>query len=225
MYQIHISIDAMYTPTSPILLCTLNARYIHASLGLRYLLANMGDLASATVLREFTLQSKLEEVADALLAYSPRIIGLGVYIWNAPQTLELVRILKQRHPQIIIVLGGPEVSYECDQQVIIALADYVITGWGDVSFPKLCRALLHGPQPLMKIIHGEQPALNEIVFPYSRYTDADLAQRVLYVEASRGCPFKCEFCLSSLDKTARAFPLEPFLSELETLYKRGERTF
>jgi hypothetical protein len=94
-----------------------------------------------------------------------------------------------------------------------------------VSFPKLCRALVHGPQPLMKVITGEQPPLEQIALPYSDYTDADLAHRVLYVEASRGCPFKCEFCLSSLDKTAWAFDLDTFLVEMDGLYRRGARTF
>ncbi len=212
-------------PAAPIILCTLNAKYIHASLGLRYLLANMAELRAQTALREFTIARKPQEVADELLALNPQVIGLGVYIWNVTQTCTLVRLLKTLRPDIKIVLGGPEVSHETDQQEIVRLADHVITGWGDVSFAKLCRALLHGPQPLMKIIAGEQPPLDTLALPYSAYSEADLAHRVLYVEASRGCPFKCEFCLSSLDKTAWAFDLNNFLGELETLYQRGARTF
>ena len=208
-----------------VLLCTLNAKYIHASLGLRYLLANMGDLKAQTVLREFTIARKPQELADELLALNPQIIGFGVYIWNVTQTCALVRLLKSQRPGIKIVLGGPEVSHEVDGQAIVQLADHVITGWGDVSFAKLCRALLHGPQPLMKIIAGEQPPLDQIKLPYAEYTTADLAHRLLYVEASRGCPFKCEFCLSSLDKTAWAFELDAFLAELDTLYQRGARNF
>jgi hypothetical protein len=77
----------------------------------------------------------------------------------------------------------------------------------------------------MKVIAGEQPPLDEIAFPYAHYTSADLAHRVLYVEASRGCPFKCEFCLSALDKTAWAFDVDAFLAELASLYARGARTF
>ena len=208
-----------------IVLATLNAKYIHASLGLRYLLANMGALKPQTALREFTIARKPQDIADELLALQPRIIGFGVYIWNVAQTCEVVRLLKISRPDIKIVLGGPEVSHEVDGQTIVQLADHVITGWGDVSFPKLCQALLYGPQPLMKIIAGEQPPLDQITLPYREYTDGDLAHRLLYVEASRGCPFKCEFCLSSLDKTAWAFDLEAFLIELEMLYQRGARNF
>ncbi|MBU0587765.1 MAG: B12-binding domain-containing radical SAM protein [Gammaproteobacteria bacterium] len=213
-----------------IVLATLNAKYIHASLGLRYLLANMarhggGDLRAQTVLREFTIARPAQDIVDELLALNPQIIGFGVYIWNVTQTCEVVRLLKTARPDVKVVLGGPEVSHETEQQDIVALADHVITGWGDVSFPKLCRALLHGPQPLMKVIVGEQPPLDEIVLPYAEYSDADLAHRLLYVEASRGCPFKCEFCLSSLDKTAWAFELDAFLAELDGLYRRGARNF
>ncbi len=215
-----------------IILATLNAKYIHASLGLRYLLANMGDLKAQTVLREFTIARMPQDVVDALLATfgepvpgNAQVIGFGVYIWNVTQTCEVVRLLKLQRPGIKIVLGGPEVSHEVDQQDIVRLADHVITGWGDVSFPKLCGALLCGPQPLMKVIAGEQPPLDQIALPYAEYSDEDLAHRVLYVEASRGCPFKCEFCLSSLDKTAWAFDLDAFLAELDTLYQRGARNF
>ena len=215
-----------------ILLCTLNAKYIHASLALRYLLANMGELRAQTTLCEYTIARRPADLAAELLALlgpaeagRVQVIGFGVYIWNVSQTCELVRLLKAARPALKLVLGGPEVSHEHAQQAIVALADHVITGWGDVSFPKLCRALLHGPLPLMKVIAGEQPPLDEIALPYAEYSDADLAHRVLYVEASRGCPFKCEFCLSSLDKTAWAFDLDPFLAQLGQLYQRGARQF
>ena len=215
-----------------ILLCTLNAKYIHASLALRYLLANMGELRAQTALCEYTIARRPADLAAELLALlgpaeagRVQVIGFGVYIWNVSQTCELVRLLKAARPGLKLVLGGPEVSHEHGQQPIVALADHVITGWGDVSFPKLCRALLHGPLPLMKVIAGEQPPLDELALPYAEYSEADLAHRVLYVEASRGCPFKCEFCLSALDKTAWAFALEPFLAQLDQLYQRGARRF
>ena len=217
-----------------IVLATLNAKYIHASLGLRYLMANMArhggaDLAAITTLQEFTIQRPAQEIVEALLQTlgdsGVRVVGFGVYIWNVTQTTEVIRLLKSQCPQVKVVLGGPEVSHEWEAQDIVNLADYLITGWGDVSFPKLCRALVHGPQPLMKVIAGEQPPLDEVALPYDQYSATDLAQRVLYVEASRGCPFKCAFCLSALDKTAWAFELEQFLAALASLVERGARNF
>lgn len=227
----------MSPPSPAILLCTLNARYIHASLGLRYLLANLArhggeDLRAAAVLREFTINRPVAEIVEALLGElgapsdeRPQIVGFGVYIWNVEPTSEVVRLLKAARPALKIVLGGPEVSHEWETQEIVRCADFLITGWGDVSFAKLCRALWHGPQPLQKVLAGEQPPLEEIELPYAEFSADDLAHRLLYVEASRGCPFKCEFCLSALDKTAWAFPLDAFLAALERLHQRGARHF
>jgi radical SAM superfamily enzyme YgiQ (UPF0313 family) len=208
-----------------ILLSTLNARYAHASLGLRYLLANMGALQEQTALMEFVIGAKTTEVVERLLARKPRIVGFGVYIWNVEETARVVAMLKRVAPEVTVVLGGPEVSHETDKQEIVRLADYVVTGWGDVTFPKLCGEILHGPKPLMKVHAGVQPPMAEIALPYSLYSDDDIAHRTIYVEASRGCPFKCEFCLSSLDKTAWPFNLDVFLAEMEGLYRRGARLF
>lgn len=208
-----------------ILLSTLNARYAHASLGLRYLLANMGELRDHTQLQEFVIGTKTADIVEKLLAHDPQVIGFGVYIWNVEETTKVVAMLKRVAPQVVVVLGGPEVSYESGEQAIVQLADYLVTGWGDITFPQLCRSILHGPKPVMKIHAGVQPPLADIVLPYSLYTDEDIAHRMLYVEASRGCPFKCEFCLSSLDKTAWPFDLDIFLAELETLHARGARLF
>jgi radical SAM superfamily enzyme YgiQ (UPF0313 family) len=208
-----------------ILLSTLNARYTHASLGLRYLLANMGGLQERTAIQEFVIGAKTTEVVERLLARSPSIIGFGVYIWNVEETARVVAMLKRVAPEVTVILGGPEVSHETAGQEIVKLADYVMTGWGDITFPKLCGQILEGPKPLMKIHAGEQPPMDEIALPYHLYSDEDIAHRTIYVEASRGCPFKCEFCLSSLDKTAWPFPLEAFLAEMEALYSRGARLF
>ncbi len=208
-----------------ILLSTLNARYTHASLGLRYLAANMGPLQEQTRIQEFVIGAKTTDLVERILAHTPRIVGFGVYIWNVEETTRLVAMLKRVAPNVTIILGGPEVSHETGEQEIVKLADYVVTGWGDVTFPKLCREILDGPKPIMKVHAGVQPPMGEIALPYSLYSEEDIAHRTLYVEASRGCPFKCEFCLSSLDKTAWPFPLDAFLAELELLYSRGARLF
>jgi radical SAM superfamily enzyme YgiQ (UPF0313 family) len=208
-----------------IVLSTLNARYAHASLGLRYLRANLGVWHGASAIREFVIGQKTEEIVEKLLAERPRVLGLGIYIWNVEESTRLVAQLKTIAPDLIVVLGGPEVSHETDEQRICSLADYVITGWGDVSFAKLIEQLMAGERPGHKVIAGVQAPLPAIVSPYSEYTDEDVRQRHLYVEASRGCPFKCEFCLSALDKTAWPFPLDAFLADLESLYARGARQF
>jgi radical SAM superfamily enzyme YgiQ (UPF0313 family) len=197
---------------STVILSTINARYVHAALGLRYLAANMGELHAQTRIIEFVLGARAADMAEQLLALRPRVIGLGVYIWNIEETTRLVALLKSIAPDVVLILGGPEVSYETESQRICALADYVVTGWGDLAFPALCKKLLAGEAPAQKIIAGGQPGLAQIRLPYAEYTEEDIAKRFLYVEASRGCPFKCEFCLSSLDKTAWAFDLEPFMT-------------
>ena len=208
-----------------IILSTLNARFSHASLGLRYLMANMGELAPITQIQEFVIGVRAADIVEKILAHQPTIIGFGVYIWNVDEITHVVALLKRVAPEVIIVLGGPEVSYEPEEQAIVKLADYVVTGWGDITFTSLCAAILHGPKPLMKIHVGEQPPLEQIAYPYAHYTEHDIAHRKVYVEASRGCPFKCEFCLSALDKTAWPFPLDELLGELEGLYARGVREF
>jgi len=167
-----------------IVLSTLNSRYSHAALGLRYLRANLGALRDDSVIREFVVRTPAPAIVDALLAERPRIVGFGVYIWNVLQTAEVIRQLKAREPGIVVVIGGPEVSHEVEVQEIGRLADHVVTGWGDVTFARLAAALLHGPRPLNRVHAGEQPPLDHLVLPYREYTDAILANRHVYVEAS-----------------------------------------
>ena len=208
-----------------IVLATLNARHVHASLGLRYLHANLGELAPRARIREFVLGAVTADLVETLLADSPAIVGFGVYIWNVEETTRAVAMLKRIAPEVCVVVGGPEVSFETGEQRICALADYVVTGQADLAFSDLCRRVLAGERPVERVIDGGAADLAKIALPYSLYTDEDLRNRFLYVEASRGCPFRCEFCLSSLDKTAVPFDLPALLAELATLYERGARHF
>jgi radical SAM superfamily enzyme YgiQ (UPF0313 family) len=231
---------------SDIVLTTLNARYAHASFGLRYLMANLGELQSRATMLEFDINQRTLDILEVILSQNPRIVGIGVYIWNATQSLQLVAELKRIRPEIIVILGGPEVSYETDQQEICRLADFVVTGEGDLAFAQLCKDLLSRRRPLIKIIPAELPEFEHkaatsgggettatdrgllkptIALPYDFYTDTDISHRVIYIEASRGCPFKCEFCLSSLDVPVRNVPLDPFLSVIQKLLDRGVRNF
>jgi radical SAM superfamily enzyme YgiQ (UPF0313 family) len=215
----------LYLSMTEILLSTLNARYAHAAFGLRYLLANLGDLQPRAAIAEFDISQRPIDIAEQILARSPRILGLGVYIWNVAPTTELIGILKRSAPSMVIVLGGPEVSYEHESQEIVRLADYTVCGEGDLEFASLCGKLLRGQRPLMNVIHAEPPHFSDLRLPYDHYTAADVDHRVIYVEASRGCPFTCEFCLSSLDVPVRAAPLDQFLAAMEQLIERGVKEF
>jgi len=214
-----------------IVLTTLNAKYIHAAFGLRYLLANLGDLRPSAALVEFDINQRPLDIAEMLLAHKPKIIGFGVYIWNVAPTAELIAAIKRLRPDIKIILGGPEVSYETESQPIVQLADHVITGEADLKFAEVCQVLIDdgsrgcSPHQLKKIIPAGLPEFSHVALPYDFYTDDDLAHRIIYVEASRGCPFTCEFCLSSLDIPVRQVPLPAFLDALQKLLDRGVKQF
>jgi radical SAM superfamily enzyme YgiQ (UPF0313 family) len=251
-----------------IVLTTLNAKFIHAAFGLRYLFANLGDLQPRAVIAEFDINLRPLDIAEALLAQlerrpparpdgnfdveravsetgAPQILGFGVYIWNVTETTEVITVIKRIRPEIKIILGGPEVSYETEGQKIVELADHVITGEADLKFAEVCQTLLRahplipsfspnggegGRRPdegarLTKIIAAELPEFSCIILPYDFYTGADIAHRIVYVEASRGCPFTCEFCLSSLDIPVRQVPLDKFLTAMQRLLDRGLKQF
>jgi len=208
-----------------IVLTTLNARYAHAAFGLRYLMANLGPLQSRAAILEFDINHRPIDAIETILAQNPLIVGVGVYIWNVNPATQLVAELKRIRPDILVILGGPEVSHETEQQEICRLADYVVTGEADLAFGRLCGELLAGVHPTARTIAAELPDFSRLLLPYDLYDDRDVAQRVIYVEASRGCPFSCEFCLSSLDIPVRNVPLEPFLAAMQRLLDRGVRQF
>lgn len=211
--------------STPIILTTLNARFMHSAFGLRYLLANLGELQHQAAILEFTIQEQAQQIAEQLLNRQPQIIGFSVYIWNVKETEAVVALLKTIQPDLKIVLGGPEVSHRPDLPPVCELADFVIAGPGEQDFRELCQQLLTGQTTTEKYIDGRATPLEKLVLPYALYNDEDIKNRLIYVEASRGCPFKCEFCLSALDKSATAFPLDAFLAEMDLLWQRGVRNF
>jgi radical SAM superfamily enzyme YgiQ (UPF0313 family) len=207
-----------------IILTTLNSRFTHSAIGLRYLYANMQELQEKTQILEFSINDAIQTIAEDILVHQPNIIGIGVYIWNVSEIAELIHIIKKVSPQTTIILGGPEVSYS-PFRVNLDLADFIIQGEGDLAFYKLCRDIVNQTQPSEKIIPMTLPRLKELVLPYEFYTDDDIKNRYIYVEVSRGCPFECEFCLSSMDEKVRAFDLDTVLEEFLKLWMRGARNF
>jgi len=198
---------------------------MHTAFGLRYLYANLEDLRSQALLQEFTIQQRPIDIAEKLLQSQPVIIGFSIYIWNVTETSEVIALIKTIAPRVKVIVGGPEVSFPADFPEVCDRVDHVITGPGEISFRSLCRQILADDSPLNHVIAGETADLKLLKPPYPFYSDEDIRNRLIYVEASRGCPFKCEFCLSSLDKTAMPFELESFLQDMELLYLRGARNF
>jgi radical SAM superfamily enzyme YgiQ (UPF0313 family) len=220
--------DRIFGAMADIVLATLNAKFIHSAFGLRCLRANLGELRPRSEIAEFDIHLRPQEIVERILALKPRLVGLGIYIWNVVPSTQVVALLKRLRPDLPIVLGGPEVSHEVADQEIVRLADHVIPGEADLAFGPLCASLLEtNPQATRppKIVLGPLPTLEQLPLPYDEYTDEDIAHRLIYVEASRGCPFECEFCLSSLDVPVRQFPLEPFLEAMNRLLERGVRHF
>lgn len=206
-----------------IILTTLNSRFTHSAIGLRYLYANMNELQNQTQILEFSINDAIQTIAEKLLLQNPNIIGIGVYIWNVAEVAQLIHILKKVSPETKIVLGGPEVTYE-PYRVNLDDADYIIKGEGDLAFYALCKKIINS-EVSERIIEMTIPNLKEIKLPYKYYTDDDIQNRYIYVEISRGCPFECEFCLSSMDEKVRAFDLDAVLENFEILWQRGARNF
>jgi len=222
-----------------IVLLTINAKWIHPSLALRLLKANLGSLENSCEIIEFALRQPLSEKLAPFLSHNapPKIIGVSVSIWNHLATIELIKELNKiwmdmEGPRIftdfhgsefkrpIVVLGGPEVSHLSKDAEILKYADHVIRGDGEIAFRELCENILGKPHT-ETLRHGEEG----IKSAYHLYTDEDIARKLIYVESSRGCPFKCEFCLSSIEKKIHEFPLEPFLADMDILIQRGVKTF
>lgn len=209
---------------SDIILCTFNARYLHTSIGLRYIYANLKELRGRAKIMEFTISSSIEDAVEEVLGQNPKIVGIGAYIWNAIEVSDFIDILKSVAPHVKIILGGPEASY-LPHRVDFSKADYIIQGEGDIAFYELCKEIFSGTLPKDRVIKAPVVDMSQIVLPYRYYSDEDVAHRYIYVEASRGCPYSCEFCLSSLDKKVRNIDIDIFIDELEILWNRGVRSF
>ena len=226
----HKKIPWVGTISNPtIVLAAINAGYVHANLGLRYLLANLGTLESEACILEGTRRLGVEALAQAVASLQPRILGLSVTIWNQQDSIQLIGLLRDLLPDLVIVVGGPEASYLPLDHDLFHGVDFLLRGEAELIFPRLCRLVLsygafRRPQSL-RVFEGRIGDLAQVQLPYGLLQEDDLVNRILYVETSRGCPFRCEFCLSSRQGRVRFFPLEPVLDEIRQMYLRGGRYF
>ena len=210
---------------SLIVLSTANARFSHTAFALRCLRANLGELEDKTELLEFTLEDRATDMVERILKRRPRIVGLGVYIWNSDLMVEVAHQLKQVAADVVVIAGGPEVGFDTERHPIYPEVDHVITGEAENLLLGLVRDILDQTPVPERIVSGPPPDLARLKLPYHLYTEQDIRHRVVYVETSRGCPFRCAFCLSALDAKVRRYPEDALLGALDELYRRGARRF
>lgn len=219
-----------------ILLAALNAKYIHSCLALYYLKESLAQSGLEAEIREFTINIRIAEIARDIFRCQPDLVAFSCYIWNREETLRVCAILKKVLPQVTIVLGGPEVSFSGRELLLDHPAvDYVVVGEGERTFPELIKRLTSGEGvaeiPGVVWRGSEEPRqnqerptiddLDQIPFPYADHTLANLQNRIIYYEASRGCPFQCLYCLSSRLQGMRYFSLHRVRRDLRRLIAAG----
>jgi anaerobic magnesium-protoporphyrin IX monomethyl ester cyclase len=235
-----------YNPAMKLLLATLHSKYVHASLALPSLAACCADLPGVdTVIREFTVNERLETILPRLVEEEPDVAAFSCHIWNIEATLKLVADLKLVLPGVFVVLGGPEVSYGSHELLAAAPSvDCIVRGEGEETFRELMGMLAGSPdgpiadEPMEGICGLTFRCGDEIVTTPERGPVADLGRlpspfrrglvdcgkQLVYVETSRGCPFSCAFCVSSVEQGVRSFPLERIESDLGILMDAGVQT-
>ncbi len=208
-----------------IVLSALNTRYIHSNLAIRYLSGVVSE-AHEVILAEFTIHDPTLRIADEIRKQAPDLIGFSMYMWNVRQTCEVIRTIKQMIPECVIVTGGPEVSFETDTFLTNEPAvDYAICGEGEGPFAQLIHNLAIGDRltPIPGVLSKKSGIalqnpnvyidMDKLPFPYAK-SNMVKPHQIVYYESSRGCPFSCAFCMSSMDRTVRSKSLERVKSEL-----------
>jgi Fe-S oxidoreductase len=221
-----------------VVLATLNAKYIHTSLALRYLKAYSGREFDITI-AEYTIKDPALDVVADLYRQGAEVIGFSCYIWNIEETAAIVRMLKQVSPETVIVLGGPEVSYDTRYWMErIPEADFIVMGEGEETFHHLLQEIRDGGKYHLVfgaayrkngdiVVNPPRPKMDLGTIPSPHRFPEDephLPNRIVYFETSRGCPFSCQFCLSSIESGVRYFDLERTKEDLLHLIRKGAKT-
>jgi anaerobic magnesium-protoporphyrin IX monomethyl ester cyclase len=222
------------------LLATLNSKYIHSNLAIR-LLYQLNKHIDGLAWKEFTIKEDKDEIAAYCAQYD--VVALSCYIWNITQTLDVCRRIKALSPKTKIMLGGPEVSYEYEPVIMLDEVDYIVVGEGEIPFSRFLEQFPNNDKiPGIVSKHNNQifylPCQEDFqlidlehINPYIDDDPKDLFNKVLYIETSRGCPYKCEFCLASLDNKVRYLTMDRIKDNLLYLMQHGrtikflDRTF
>lgn len=214
-----------------LLLTTLNAKYIHMNLAIR-ILYELNKQHSGLAWKEFTIRQNPDDIAAECVNYD--VVAFSCYIWNITQTIEVAKKIKAINPAIKILLGGPEVSYDWQDVISHDCIDYIICGEGEIPFHEF---LTHYPniEQVPNLVYKESGAVcfeeknttydmsNFIgVNPYINDVAVELQNKVSYIETSRGCPYKCGFCLASLDNNVRYLPIADIKTNLLYLMTHGK---
>lgn len=215
-----------------ILLTTLNAKYIHTNLAIRLLYDLNHEQHEGLSWKEFTIKENRDEIAQYCADF--QLVAFSCYIWNITQTLEVCAKIKALNSDCKILLGGPEVSYDWQDVISRDEIDFIITGEGEIPFRDFLNHfpnISSVPSLVYKTnneVHYNSEAatfdLNELQgrMPYRYDNPEELKNKVLYLETSRGCPYKCEFCLASLDNKVRYLPNATLKETLLFLMQNGK---
>lgn len=221
-----------------VLLAAINAKYIHSNLGIYSLktygekmLKEWGLAEQAEIsLAEYTINHQMEQILQDIYKRKPDVIGFSCYIWNISYVKMILADIKKVFPDVKIWAGGPEVSYHGEAFLKEEPAvDLVMMGEGEITFAHFLKALLEGedlkqvPGLMVRNADGtftdtgfrQVMDMSQIPFPYAFMDMKELEHRIIYYESSRGCPFSCAYCLSSIDKKLRFRSLDLVLPELE----------
>ena len=221
-----------------VLLAAINAKYIHSNLGIYSLktygekmLKEWGLAEQAEIsLAEYTINHQMEQILQDIYKRKPDVIGFSCYIWNISYVKVILADIKKVLPDVKIWAGGPEVSYHGEAFLKEEPAvDLVMMGEGEITFAHFLKALLEGedlkqvPGLMVRNADGtftdtgfrQVMDMSQIPFPYAFMDMKELEHRIIYYESSRGCPFSCAYCLSSIDKKLRFRSLDLVLPELE----------
>ncbi|MFF2446067.1 B12-binding domain-containing radical SAM protein [Neobacillus sp. NPDC058068] len=217
---------------------TLNAKYIHTNLAIRYLKAYAAPDFDIQI-KEYTIKDPIMNIVSDLYQAKPTVIGFSCYIWNIEETLKVVNMLKKIDPSILIVLGGPEVTYDTAEWMENhPYIDFIVIGEGEQTFKQLLTEIETGKNyqkvpgiayrekdQIKKTLQMNKLDLKELPSPYRFPEDkGSLGKRVTYIETSRGCPFSCQFCLSSIEVGVRYFDRENIKEDIRYLMANGAKT-